>query len=250
MVFLLVCSPFSIVVILGPAAETLGLNVNPPNNPEFLNTARFMNYFSLFTLDNSCDVVFSRRIQMFLQIIQTQREEKQKLGKVLSWFVDSCSGDDWFIIQISRWWRKKNRVSSKNEKSVESMSKDSESCERSWSCHSGNNLSGQSWFSWVVERIAVCIYRNAFKTKSSWNGTWFFWKNLKWFQIVHHWSIRFWQIFFQCCEVYASWRKDHFYPFQKVKSCRFAIKRSRNWYPREYFKNVFPTIIPPHEKVW
>lgn len=38
----------SIVIVLGPAAGWLGLSLPLSNNLEFLNTARFMNYLSLF----------------------------------------------------------------------------------------------------------------------------------------------------------------------------------------------------------
>ncbi len=115
----------SIVVILGPAAETLGLNVNPPNNPEFLNTARFMNYFSLFTLTTAVMWFFSRRIQMFLQIIQTQREEKANLVKVLSH--DLSTPVQVMIGLLSRFpdvtEEKKIEYLQRMKKSVESMSK-------------------------------------------------------------------------------------------------------------------------------
>ncbi len=114
-----------IVIVLGPAAGVLGLNLPLSNNLEFLNTARFMNYLSLFVLMTAVMWFFSRRIRIFLQIIQNQREEKANLVKVLSH--DLSTPVQVLIGLLGRFPEvaedKKNEYISRMKKSVEAMSK-------------------------------------------------------------------------------------------------------------------------------
>lgn len=115
----------SIVILLGPAAGWLGLSLPLSNNLEFLNTARFMNYLSLFVLMTAVMWFFSRRIRIFLQIIQNQREEKANLVKVLSH--DLSTPVQVLIGLLGRFPEvaedKKNEYISRMKKTVEAMSK-------------------------------------------------------------------------------------------------------------------------------